>query len=215
MVADATSGVVGSAGTGSPNLLLFVDNGGAPPPPPPGDNVFFDDFETSLGWTTNPNGTDTATTGQWQRGNPAGTSSGGVTLQLNNTTSGSNDLVTGASAGTSAGSFDVDGGVTSIQSPLITLPSGTLTLSFDWYLAHLNNATSADFFRVSVVSGSTTTTVFQQLGAATNRAGAWATASVNLSSFAGHTIRLRVEAADASTASLIEAGVDDVSIDES
>jgi hypothetical protein len=35
MVADATPGVVTSPGTGSPNLLLFVDNGGAPPPPPP------------------------------------------------------------------------------------------------------------------------------------------------------------------------------------
>ncbi|HET8662359.1 MAG TPA: hypothetical protein VFM55_25685, partial [Micromonosporaceae bacterium] len=67
---------------------------------------------------------------------------------------------------------------------------------------------------VSVVTG-TTTTVFTQLGAATNRAGAWATGTVNLTSFAGQTIRLRVEAADASTASLIEAGVDDVKIVQS
>jgi subtilisin family serine protease len=211
MVADATSGVVSSPGTGSPNLLLFVDNG-TTPPPPPGTTVFSDTFETSLGWTTNPNGTDTATTGQWQRGDPAGTSSSGVTLQLGTTTSGSNDLVTGASAGTSAGSFDVDGGVTTIQSPAITLPSsGTLTLTFSWYLAHLNNSSSADFFRCTVVAGSAST-VFQQLGAATNRAGSWATATVNLSGFAGQTIRLRFEAADASTASLVEAGVDDVRI---
>jgi aminopeptidase S len=88
-------------------------------------------------------------------------------------------------------------------------------LSFAWYLAHLNNATSADFFRVSVVVGSSATVVFSQAGAATNRAGAWATATVNLSSFAGQTIRIRVEAADASTASLIEAGVDDVLVTQS
>jgi subtilisin family serine protease len=31
----ATNGVVGNAGTGSPNLLLFVGAGGSPPPPPP------------------------------------------------------------------------------------------------------------------------------------------------------------------------------------
>src|SRR5690606_32622022 len=111
---------------------------------------FFDNFETGTGWTTNPNGTDTATTGQWVRGNPAGTSNGGITLQLGTTLSGSNDLVTGA-AGGSAGDADIDGGVTSIQSPAIALPNGTITLSFGWYLAHLNNATSADFFRVSVV----------------------------------------------------------------
>jgi hypothetical protein len=35
---------------------------------------------------------------------------------------------------------------------------------------------------------------------------------VNISGFAGQTITLRFEAADASTASLIEAGVDDVRI---
>jgi Zn-dependent metalloprotease len=177
--------------------------------PGPGTPVFSDTFETATGWTTNPGATDTATTGQWVRGDPAATSSG-VALQLGTTVSGTNDLVTGA-AGGAAGDADIDGGVTSIQSPAITLPTGTITLSFSWYLAHLNNATSADFFRVSVVTGSTTQ-VFNQPGAAANRAAAWGTATVNLSAFAGQTIRLRIEAADAATGSLIEAGVDDVVI---
>ena len=115
LVADSTTGVVTGAGTGSPNRLLFVNNGTPPPPPPPPPGtVFSDNFETSLGWTTNPSGTDTATTGAWQRGDPAGTSSG-ITLQLGTTTSGTNDLVTGAAAGTSAGAFDVDGGTTSVS----------------------------------------------------------------------------------------------------
>jgi subtilisin family serine protease len=209
MISNATTGVVGSPGTGSPNRLLFTGNAA---PPPPTTTIFSDDFETAKGWTTNPNGTDTATTGRWERGDPQTTTST-VTLQLGTTTSGVNDLVTGAAAGASAGENDVDNGTTSIQSPSITLPSsGTLTLTFNWYLAHLNNATSADFFRVSVVTGSGTTVVLQQLGSAVNRAGSWTAATVNLSSFAGQTIRLRVEAADASTASLIEAGVDDVKI---
>ena len=176
-----------------------------------GTTVFSDTFESATGWTTNPNGTDTATTGAWERGDPEATSSG-VALQLGTTVSGVNDLVTARLAGASAGANDVDGGTTSIQSPAIALPTGTLTLSFSWYLAHLNNATSADFFRVSVVSGTTVTVVFSQAGSAVNRAGAWATANVNLSSFAGQTIRLRIEAADAATASLIEAGVDNVTI---
>jgi hypothetical protein len=176
-----------------------------------GTTVYSDTFETATGWTTNPNGTDNATTGAWERGDPEPTSSG-VALQLGTTVSGVNDLVTARMAGASAGVNDVDGGTTSIQSPNITLPTGTLTLSFSWYLAHLNNATSADFFRVSVVVGSTATVVFTQVGSAANRAGAWATANVNLSSFAGQTIRLRIEAADAATASLIEAGVDNVTI---
>jgi aminopeptidase S len=132
--------------------------------------------------------------------------------QLGTTFSGVNDLATGLSAGAAAGDFDIDGGVTSIQSPPIALPSsGTLTLSFSYYLAHGSNSSSADFLRVFVV-GSTTTQVFQELGAANNDNGAWATTSANISAFAGQTVRIRIEAADASTASLVEAGIDDVLI---
>ncbi|HET6212772.1 MAG TPA: peptidase S8/S53 subtilisin kexin sedolisin, partial [Micromonosporaceae bacterium] len=157
-------------------------------------------------------GTDTAVTGQWERGDPEQTVSG-VTLQVGTTPSGTNDLVTARLAGASVGANDVDGGVTSILSPAITLPAtGTLTLTFNWYLAHLNNATSADFFRISVVNGVTVTQVFNQAGAAVTRAGSFSSASVNLTGFAGQTIRLRIEAADNATGSLIEAGVDDVKI---
>ncbi len=181
--------------------------GGGPPP----TTVYFDNFETATGWTTNPNGTDTATTGQWVRGDPAATTSSG-TKQLGTTVSGVNDLVTGAAAEASAGEFDIDGGVTSIRSPQITLPStGTLTLSLSWYLAHGSNSSSADFLRVSIV-GSSTQTVLSQAGAGSDRDGAWATGSANISAFAGQTVRILIEAADASGASLVEAGVDDVRI---
>jgi aminopeptidase S len=182
--------------------------------PPTGTTVYADTFETASGWTANPSATDTATTGAWERADPAATSSG-VATQLGTTVSGTFDLVTGAAAGSSAGAFDVDGGVTSIQSPSIVLPAGTLNLSFSWYLAHLNNATSADYVRVKVVAGTTATTVFTQTGAASDRAATWATANVNLSAYAGQTVKLLVEAADAGTASLVEAAVDDVKITKS
>jgi hypothetical protein len=183
--------------------------GGTPPPPPV--TVFSDTFETATGWTVNPLGTDTAATGAWERGDPETTTSSG-TKQLGTTVSGTNDLVTGRLAGTAAGDFDLDGGVSTIQSPAIALPStGVLTLSFSSYLAYGSNSSSADFLRVSVV-GTTTSTVYQVLGAAVNKDGAWTTQSVNISSFAGQTVRIRIEAADASTASLVEAGVDDVKI---
>jgi choice-of-anchor B domain-containing protein len=178
---------------------------------PPPETVFSDTFETAAGWTTNPNGTDTATTGAWERGDPEQTDSSGV-KQLGTTVSGVNDLVTGRLAGTGAGSFDIDGGTTSIRSPVITLPAtGSLTLSLSWYLAHGSNSSSADFFRVSVV-GSGTTVLFTQSGAATNRNGAWGSGSWNISGFAGQSVRVLIEAADASTASLVEAGVDNVTI---
>ncbi|MGW5686138.1 M14 family metallopeptidase [Nonomuraea sp. NPDC003754] len=176
-----------------------------------GTTIYSDTFESATGWTANPAGTDTATTGRWERGDPAATTSSGA-KQLGTTVSGVNDLVTGPLAGTSAGDYDIDGGVTTIQSPPITLPaSGTLNLSLSWYLAHGSNSSTADYFRVRVV-GSTTTTVVNQQGAATNRNGAWTVATANLSSHAGQTVRIVVDAADASTASLVEAGVDDVKI---
>lgn len=178
----------------------------------PATTVWSDDFETATGWTANPSGTDTATTGAWERADPAATSSSGA-KQLGTTVSGVYDLVTGPLAGTDAGTYDIDGGTTSARSPAITLPaSGTLTLSMAWYLAHGSNSSSADFFRVSIVHSGGTTVLFTQPGAATNRNGAWATGSWNISAYAGQQVRVLVAAADASTASLVEAGVDDVRI---
>jgi carboxypeptidase T len=173
--------------------------------------LFFDDFETAGGWTTNAGGTDTATTGAWERGDPAATSSSGP-KQLGTTVSGANDLVTGRLAGGAAGDFDIDGGTTTIRSPAIPLTGGsTYRLSLSYYLAHGSNATSADFFRVRVI-GTTTATVLNVPGAAIDRDSAWATASADLSAFAGQTVRIAIEAADASTASLVEAAVDDVRV---
>ncbi len=201
----------GSPGAADDRILRF-------PPladPQPG-TVYADDFEATGAWTTNAAGTDTATTGRWERADPEATTSGGTALQPGAAAGGANALVTGAAAGTSAGAFDVDGGVTSSDSPSIALPAtGTLTLTFAWYLAHRNNATTVDGLRVSVVDGTTATAVFAQDAAATNRAGTWATATVDVSRFAGRTIRLRVAATDGGSASLVEAGLDDVRITRS
>ncbi len=40
--------------------------------PPQGTLVWQDDFETNLGWVPNPDGTDTATSGQWEWADPDG-----------------------------------------------------------------------------------------------------------------------------------------------
>jgi hypothetical protein len=74
----------------------------------PPTTVWSDTFETATGWTVNPNATDTATTGVWERGDPEATTSSG-TKQLGTTVSGTNDLVTGSLAGAAAGDFDIDG----------------------------------------------------------------------------------------------------------
>ncbi len=176
----------------------------------PSTTLFSDDFETAKGWTVSA--ADTATLGRWERGDPAATTSGGA-KQLGTTVSGVNDLVTGRLAGTSAGAYDVDGGQTTITSPAIALTGGTsYKLAFSYYLAHGTNSSSADFLRVKI-KGATTTQVFQELGAADNDNGAWASTTVTIpSTFNGQTVQIVVEAADASTASLVEAAIDDVRV---
>ena len=174
--------------------------------------VFWDDFESNLDWVVNPNQTDPAALGIWERAIPQNVTYNSYTTQLGTTVSGVYDLVTGRLAGSSAGSYDIDGGKTSIRSPLIDLPSGKdLSLSFSYYLAHLNNASPADYLRVTVI-GESNQTVFQVLGSGTYVSAVWRTAEVNLSSFAGQTIYLLIEAADDGSASLVEAGIDDVLI---
>ena len=176
--------------------------------------VYSETFETATGWALTSGG-NTATSGRWQRGDPQATGSSGRAMQPGSCAGGSvSCMITGLAAGSSAGANDVDGGVTSIQSPPIALPaSGSITLRFSFYLAHLNNASSADYFRVQVVGANgTAQTVFQRTGSATNVAGAWSAQTVNLTPYAGQNIRLRFLAADASSASLVEAGVDAVSV---
>jgi aminopeptidase S len=182
---------------------------------PAATNVLFsDDFEQARGWTLTA-GRNSATSGRWERGDPQATTSSGITLQQGTCQGPSvNCLITGLTAGSSSGSNDVDGGMTSIQSPAIVLPAGgTITLTFRLYLAHLNNATSADFISVRVVGNNgVAQTVWSRGATASNVAGTWATRTANLSAYAGQTIRLRVEVVDNASASLVEAGFDNVVI---
>jgi aminopeptidase S len=176
--------------------------------------VFSDDFEVDRGWRRNPTGKDTATLGLWERATPQPTADNGA-KQLGAAASGRFDLVTGAIAGGSAGVNDVDGGVTSIQSPVIVLPpDGSATLSLSYYFAHLDNASPADFFRVQVVGDTgAPVTVIEELGSATNRDAAFLRRSVDITAFAGHSVRVLIQAGDFEGASLVEAAVDDIVIE--
>jgi carboxypeptidase T len=171
-----------------------------------------DDFEISRGWQVNPYGTDTATSGRWLRAIPQKTATAAGTKQKSRTTSGEADLVTGATAGSTANSNDVDGGLTSILSPPIKLAAGSWTLDFNYTFAHDTLATSADFMRIRVVSGTTRATVFSVAGAATERNAVWTNVRRSLDAYAGKTVRLLVEAADTGADSLLEAAIDDLRV---
>jgi PKD repeat protein len=205
---DVSLTVTGPGGSDTFEQTVTVTDIGDPPGP---TVVFFDDFETDLGWDTDPNGTDTATTGIWERADPQGTSSSGP-KQLADTVSGAYALVTGAAAGSSAGTDDIDNGVTSIRSPDIDLPAGKdLIFSCSYYLAHTSGSSTDDFLQVKVV-GDITETVLEERGDGNDDDAAWESATVSLSQFAGQTVYLLIEAADAGGGSIVEAAIDDLSI---
>jgi carboxypeptidase T len=168
----------------------------------------FDDFEIARGWAVNPNGTDAARGGAWQRADPAAT-----TYQDGTPPSGRAMLVTGAAAGSSANANDLDGGPTTVRSPAIALPDPVGTLTFRYYLAHASNSSTADSFRAYVeeVDG-TRTLVKRELGGAFTDRPSWTTVSVPMTPWAGQTIRIVFVAEDRGTGSTVEAAVEDVRI---
>ena len=173
--------------------------------------AFYDDLELNHGWRANAQGTDTATDGTWQRGNPQPTSLRGP-KQLGTTVSASRALVTGLKAGSRAGANDVDGGLTSVTSPAIALPATIGRLTFRYYLAHSNGSSSADALRAVVMADDGDHVVFTEHGAANDDDAAWASASIDIAAYAGQTIHLRFEAVDGGRANLLEAAVDDIRI---
>jgi murein tripeptide amidase MpaA len=175
--------------------------------------AFFDDFEGSKEWSVSPAGTDTATSGRWQRSNPAPTATLGQPRQLDVAVSGSRALVTGAAAGASPNANDLDG-TTTIRSAPIALPATVGPLTFRYYLAHEADSSPDDWFRAWVeVADGTRTLVLEELGAAETDAAAWTSAHIAMDPWAGQTVRIVLEAADEGPDSLVEVAVDDVRIE--
>ncbi|AHH98736.1 S8 family peptidase [Kutzneria albida] len=200
-------------GEGIVNALAAVSGGDNPPGPGGQTTVYNEDFEKSTGWTINPNGTDTATSGRFEIAAPQQTTYSGLAIQPGNTPTGTKALVSGAAAGASVGDNDIDGGTTSALSPEVTLPAGApASLSMAWYLGNLANSAGADYLRVRVVSGGQSSVVAERKSTSTDTAATWSTTTADLSPWAGKTIRVLIEAADADAGSLVEAGVDDLRV---
>jgi carboxypeptidase T len=177
--------------------------------------AFDDDLEVWAGWTTDPDGTDTATTsgaGAFARSDPASTSASGP-KQLGSVPSGARAFVTGAAAGTSAGAGDLDGR-TSIRSRPISLPASSgQRLFFRYVFAHGPTSSSADSLKAYVEEADgDLVPVWTVAGRAVDRDGVWTSAYVGMDSWAGTTIRLRFVAVDGGAGNLLEVELDDIRI---
>ena len=133
-------------------LIWFLQQAGCPYQAAglqvPNCGAFFDDAEGTKGWAADPDGTDTATSGRWQRADPAQTTSNGV-KQLGTTVSGSRAFVTGGGAGNDPEDLDLDG-VSTLRSTTIAVPAKPGPLTFSYYLAHDAQSTAEDQLRLSI-----------------------------------------------------------------
>ena len=123
-------------------------------------------------------------------------------------------MVTGGQANGGVSANDLDGGSTTIRSGPITLPATVGSLTFRYYFAHGTHSDRNDAFRVYVESGGHRTLVFREYGTAFVDGATWAKGGAPLTTWAGTTIKIVFEATDGGPDNVVEAGVDDVHVEQ-
>jgi hypothetical protein len=183
-----------------------------------GSSAFIDTVETDLGWSLSAEG-DTATSGQWVRGDPNGTAVNGVPVQPENDVTaapGVNCFYTGFSApGAVAGLADVDGGIVTLTSPTLNGLGGSPILRYSrWFSNRVGTSVGNDTFRVLVSNddGATWVAVETVGPSGPECAGGWFAKEFDLASIITPTAQMKVRfvAEDVGTASITEAAVDEI-----
>jgi aminopeptidase S len=173
---------------------------------------FNDDLEVYKGWQANPLGTDTATSGRWQRTASVAYSLGGRMKQLR-MANGRYGLATGGALMGGASANDVDGSTT-VRSAAIALGAVPGDLTFRWYFATAYASTAEDAFRVWIEKeDGSRDLALERVGSPTGLDAAWRTARLKLTTWGGQRIRIVFEATDGGADNLVEVGVDDVRVE--
>jgi len=182
---------------------------------PPVANQLVFDMETDAGWVGGQPG-DTATLGQWERGDPEAT-----TAQPgdDHSATGVNCWITGRLAGSGAGSFDVDNGLTTLLSPAMNLAGSDPNVRIGywrWYSNSAGGAPNTDTFRVDISTNNGASWVnAETVGpAGAETSGTWFYHDFRVADFVApsSTVRVRFVAEDIGTGSLVEAAVDDFAV---
>jgi len=184
-------------------------------------SIIYEDFESDTGWVS---GGDTAVGGVWERGIPNGTTYQGQQVQPGQDVSELGDYcyVTGNGGNPeNVGADDIDGGYTSIVSPLYDLSSydNILLTYFRWFTNNLGDNPSTDHFSFEVSdNGGGTWLSLEDTSLSDN---SWQRKRFILSDYIdlSSEVVFRVTAEDVfnngdfgSGGSLVEAAIDDISL---
>lgn len=181
----------------------------------PQDLYCFDFEAGDQGWTVGA-ADDNATSGFWGRMDPEQTTNNGIIVQPgdDHTATGVNCFVTNGVAGSSAGANDVDGGKTTLLSPVwdLSAETGVAFELFCWFSNDLGNNPGEDYLDIDVSDdgGSSWVNMFHERTDFEE----WRRLIFVLDDYVAPTsqVRLRVIAQDQAPGSLLEAAVDDVCV---
>jgi len=179
--------------------------------------VFADDFEAGHGWTVGDPGDD-ATSGIWLRADPVGTSELGLQYQPEDDHTpgaGTHCFVTGnAAPGLPVGANDVDGGRTTLLSPVLDLSgwSGARLEYYRWYVNDTWGAPPTDVWSVDVSSDAGASWIPLESLEHSDRV--WRKIERDLAYYIQPTsqVRFRFIASDDEPGSIVEAAVDDFAL---
>jgi hypothetical protein len=154
---------------------------------------------------------DNATTGQWTNADPVGTS---AQPEDDHTAAGTKCFVTGnGTFGGGVGEADIDGGTTTLTTPIFNAPStGSYVSYWRWYSNNQGSAANEDNMPVMISNNGGATWV--QLELVNENAGAWVNKTFRIADFVPPTsqMRLRFIARDLGAGSVVEAGIDDLKV---
>ncbi len=179
------------------------------------NTVQSDAFETDTGWKAGAPD-DNATTGLWERADPQGTSINNITVQpeFDHTVSGKLCWVTGALAGAGAGTDDVDGGKTTLFSPVFDLSgmNNPVIRYYKWYSNDKGASPGQDYWQVDISADGGAT--WSNVENTKKSSSGWEKVQFPVKDFITPTnqVKLRFVASDLPPGSLVEALLDDFEI---
>jgi hypothetical protein len=178
------------------------------------------DFETDHGWIVDAEGDDNATAGIWNRMDPEGTFVQGTAVQPEDDRTpspGSLCWVTDGRAGTSPGTYDVDGGRTTLTTPTFSVAGQHAEVSYwRWYSNDAGANPNEDVLIVEISNndGATWQEVETVGPAGPQTGGGWFHHEFVVSDFVplSSQMRVRFVASDEGASSLVEAAADDFKV---